>query len=94
VTHTIEILRAAQKQLSKIQRREQRRIIENIRQLAQNPRPPGCKKLSGRPAWRIRVGDYRVIYEIHDEQLLVLVVTIGHRREAYRLGPNKATPSN
>lgn len=86
MTYTIEILRSAQKQLSKIQQQDQRRIIENIRKLAQDPRPPGCKKLSGRPAWRIKVGVYRIIYEIHDENLLVLVVTIGHRREAYRLG--------
>jgi mRNA interferase RelE/StbE len=86
VTYTIEILRPAQKQLAKIQHREQRRIIENIRKLAQDPRPPGCKKLSGRPAWRIRIGAYRVIYEIFDEHLLVSVVTIGHRREAYRPG--------
>ncbi|MBX3179441.1 MAG: type II toxin-antitoxin system RelE/ParE family toxin [Candidatus Hydrogenedentes bacterium] len=49
-----------------------------------NSRPPGCMKLSGRPAWRIRVGSYRVICEIHDGRLLVLVVTIDDRREVYR----------
>ena len=87
MTYTIEILRSAQKQLSKIQQRDQRHIIEHIRQLAQDPRPSRCKKLSGRPAWRIRVGVYRIIYEIHDEHLLVLVVTIGHRKEVYRLKP-------
>ena len=84
MTYAIEILRSAQKQLSKLQRREQQRIIENICGLADDPRPSGCRKLSARPAWRIRVGDYRVIYEIHDNHLLVLVITIGHRREAYR----------
>jgi len=83
VTYAIEIIRSAQKQLSKIERQEQKRIIENIRNLAENPRPPGCKKLSGRSAWRIRIGAYRVIYEIYDDHLLVLVLTIGHRREAY-----------
>ncbi|MGI8966712.1 MAG: type II toxin-antitoxin system RelE family toxin [Limisphaerales bacterium] len=48
------------------------------------PRPSDVKKLKGRSAWRIRVGDYRVIYEIHDRILRIIVVTIGHRREIYR----------
>jgi len=64
VMYTIEILRSAQKQLSKIERREQSRIIEAVQKLTETPRPPGCKKLSGRPAWRIRMGSYRVIYEV------------------------------
>ena len=84
MTYTIEILRSAQKQLSKIERREQSRIIEAVQKLTETPRPPGCKKLSGRPAWRIRVGSYRVIYEVQDESLLILVIDIGHRREIYR----------
>jgi len=84
VTYCIEILRSAQKQLSKINRQDQDRIISSIESLANNPRPDGCKKLSGRPAWRIRIGSYRVIYEIQDEKLIVLVVRIGHRREIYR----------
>ncbi len=85
--YKIEILRSAQKQLSKIQHQQQNQIIENIRKLSENPRPSGCKKLSARPAWRIRIGDYRVIYEIKDDCLLVLVITIGHRKEVYRRGP-------
>ena len=84
MTFSVEILRSAQKQLSKINRQDQDRIISEIEALADNPRPPGCKKLSGRPAWRIRIGSYRVIYEIQDDQLLVLVVNLGHRREVYR----------
>ena len=84
VTYRVEILRSAQKQLAKIDRQDQSRIISAIRALANDPRPPGCKKLSGRPAWRIRIGTYRVIYEIHDDRLLVLVVTIGHRKDVYR----------
>jgi mRNA interferase RelE/StbE len=47
-------------------------------------KPLGCKKLSGRPAWRIRIGDYRIIYEINDDRLLVLIITIGHPKEVYR----------
>ena len=84
MTYRIEILRSAQRQIAKIDRQDQSRIVMAIRDLASSPRPAGCKKLSSRPAWRIRVGDYRVIYEIHDDQLLILVVTIGHRRDIYR----------
>jgi mRNA interferase RelE/StbE len=84
VSYSIEILRAAQKQLSKIERTHQQRIIDAIRELAADPRPSGCKKLSGRPAFRIRIGSFRVIYEIHDKQLLVIVVTIGDRKDVYR----------
>lgn len=84
MNYTVEILRRAQKQLSQIERTDRERIIEAVEGLSRDPRPPGCKKLSGRPAWRIRVGVYRVIYEIYDDRLLVLVITIGNRREVYR----------
>lgn len=84
MSYSIEILRVAQKQLAKIDRASQQRIIDGIRGLADDPRPSGCKKLSGRPAWRIRIGPYRVIYEVHDDRLLVLVVTIGDRKDVYR----------
>ena len=84
MTYRVEILRSAQKQLAKVDRLDRPRIIAAMRDLANDPRPSGCKKLSGRPAWRIRVGTYRVIYEIHDDRLVVLVVAIGHRREVYR----------
>jgi len=84
VTYTVDILRSALKQLAKIDRPDQSRIIAAIRALANDPRPVGCKKLSGRPAWRIGIGAYRVIYEIIEKQLVVLVVAVGHRREVYR----------
>lgn len=82
--YRIEILRSAQKQLAKIDQVAQKRIINAVYELAENPRPTGCKKLSGRPAWRIRVGEYRVIYEIHDNRLLVLIVAMGSRKDIYR----------
>ena len=82
--YTVEILRSAQKQLSRINIEDQDRIISSIRALGDDPRPSGCKKLSGRSGWRIRVGDYRVLYEIHDDHLVILVVAIGHRGEVYR----------
>lgn len=60
------------------------RVEARISGLGVNPRPPGCKKLSGRGnLWRIRAGDYRILYEIHDRALFVLVVKIGHRGDVY-----------
>ena len=53
--------------------------------LAENPRPSGCVKLSGlENLWRVRVGDYRILYSIEDQQLIVLIVSVAHRREVYR----------
>jgi len=60
------------------------RILSRLSGLETNPRPPDVKKLKGRRAWRVRVGDYRAIYEIHDKEFVVLVITVGHRRDVYR----------
>ena len=61
------------------------RLVEAMRGLANDPRPPGCDKLAGlEDLYRIRVGDYRIVYQIRDQALLVLVAKIGHRREVYR----------
>jgi mRNA interferase RelE/StbE len=84
MTYSVSILRSAQKSLGSLSPAIQDRLITAIRRLSSNPRPPGVTKLSGRDAWRIRVADYRVIYEIVDSQLTVLVVDVGHRREIYR----------
>jgi len=84
LTYSLFIERRAQRALARIARTDQERIIRAIRGLTDDPRPHGVKKLNGREAWRIRVGDYRVIYEIHAGRLLILVVAIGHRREIYR----------
>jgi mRNA interferase RelE/StbE len=78
------IKRRAQKQLASIPHPNRNRIIAAIRYLAENPRPTGAKKLTGREAWRILIGDYRVIYEIHEDTLVVLVVSVGHRQDVYR----------
>jgi mRNA interferase RelE/StbE len=61
-----------------------RRVSEAIEGLREEPRPPGCRKLSDREGWRLRVGDYRVIYEKDDEQRTVTVLQVGHRRDVYR----------
>ena len=60
------------------------RILKRIRGLAEDPRPPGCEKLSGLERYRVRQGAYRIVYEIQDRQLLVLIVKVGHRRDVYR----------
>ncbi|HEV2355512.1 MAG TPA: type II toxin-antitoxin system RelE/ParE family toxin [Puia sp.] len=81
--YTVLILPSAQKQLSKLPNAIAIRIEDKLLELEHDPRPPGCKKLRGRDAWRIRIGDYRAIYEIDDDRLIVTVITIGHRREVY-----------
>jgi len=60
------------------------RLLARIQAFAENPRPPGCEKLSGLPRYRIRQGVYRIVYEIRDDVLRVLVVKVGHRRDVYR----------
>jgi mRNA interferase RelE/StbE len=64
--------------------RDVRKILERIRALADDPRPPQCEKLSGLERYRIRQGVYRIVYEIEDERLVVVVVKVAHRRHAYR----------
>jgi len=59
-------------------------IIQRIGQLAENPRPPGCQKLSGYDRYRIRQGSYRIVYGIEDDELVVYIVKVGHRKEVYR----------
>jgi mRNA interferase RelE/StbE len=61
-----------------------RRIIERITQLADSPRPPGCEKLSGQNKYRVRQGNYRILYTINDQDLTVCVVKVGHRKDVYR----------
>jgi mRNA interferase RelE/StbE len=82
--YAILIEKSAQKALAKLPQPIQDRIIQAIWSLAEIPRPSDVKKLTGRDAWRIRIGDYRVIYEIHDKELRILVLMIGHRKDVYR----------
>ena len=83
--YRLEIVPAAQKELSLLPLRDRKRVDDRIRSLAENPRPPGAIALSGhKDLFRLRVGSYRVIYRIREEVLLVLIVKVGHRREVYR----------
>jgi mRNA interferase RelE/StbE len=83
--YRIEFKRSAAKALKKISKSDQRRIRDRIDDLSGNlPNPDTTKMKGDNPFHRIRVGDYRIIYEIHEDILLILVLKIGHRKEAYR----------
>lgn len=84
MAYRVLILRRAQRTLAELPVRDYERVRDTINDLTQIPRPPGCLKLSGRDGWRIRIGNYRVIYEINDAEITVLVLDVGHRREIYR----------
>ncbi len=81
--YTVSFARRAQSALDRISPQSAQRIYAAIAALADDPRPHGCKKLVDRPGWRIRVGNYRVIYGINDDELTVLVVAVAPRSEAY-----------
>ncbi len=82
-SYKITISKLAQKQLDKFADNLASRLIDALYTLANDPRPPGCKKLKGRDGYRIRVGDYRIIYEIIDDVLIVNIVALGHRKDIY-----------
>ncbi len=82
---TIDFKPAALRQLKKISLNSQKRVLQKINSLAENPLPDGVKKMAdGASLIRVRVGDYRIVYIIENEQLIVLIVAVGHRREIYR----------
>lgn len=82
--YAIEVTRSAAQELRKLAKVEGKLIAKAIYGLASNPRPTGVKKLVGQKVWRLRVGDYRVIYEIYDSRVLIVVLKVAHRREVYR----------
>jgi mRNA interferase RelE/StbE len=75
---------SAVKEIEVLPQRDRRRIVGRIQGLSSDPRPPGCEKLSGQDKYRVRQGVYRVVYSVDDEELSILVVKIGHRKEVYR----------
>jgi mRNA interferase RelE/StbE len=84
MSYDVLILRRAQKELQRLPDEAYMRVRDAIRLLADDPRPPECRKLTGREGWRIRVGEYRVIYEIDDVRKSVTILHVGHRRDVYR----------
>jgi mRNA interferase RelE/StbE len=84
LSYTVHLTRKAERQVRKLAKADQRQLVPHIDSLAREPRPDGCKKLAGkRNIYRIRVGDFRILYQIEDKELLVLVAAIGQRRDIY-----------
>ena len=81
--YQVELSRDAAKFLKKLDKKTFYRMQGVIELLSQNPRPPKSKKLTNKNYWRVRVGDYRIIYEIHDKNLIIVVIKIANRRDAY-----------
>ena len=85
VKYKISIKKSAAKELEDIPKKNLRKIVKRIQSLAQNPRPAGSQKLSGQQQYRVRQGDYRVVYSVDDKDSIIDIVKIGHRRQIYRL---------
>lgn len=83
MNYEVKVRPQANKSLSKVPKRERQRIEMAIELLRDNPYPPAARKLVNRPEWRVRIGKYRIIYEVIDNELVVLVISIGHRSQIY-----------
>lgn len=84
-SYRVELTRSAEKDLRKITPPHRETMLDALEKLAFNPRPHGCRKILGaEQTYRIRVGDYRIVYEIHDEVLVILVIRLAHRKDVYR----------
>lgn len=86
MSYTIRIKDSAERAMSRLPKADRMRVDRHILALADNPHPPGAKPLKGggHGLWRVRVGDWRIVYQIQDEVLVVLVIDVAHRREIYR----------
>ena len=82
-SYRVEFRRSVEKELRALPQKDQIRVLQRIALLADEPRPAGCKKLSGQERYRLRQGNYRILYEIVNERLIVTVVRVGHRRDVY-----------
>ena len=82
--YRIEIRKSAEKEIERLPRRDSKAVLDKIHALSENPRPHGCKKLSGQEKYRLRSGHYRILYSIEDDVLIVYVVSVGHRKDVYR----------
>ena len=83
-SYRIVLRRSAEKDLEALPQKDRRRVVARIALLAVEPRPHDCKRLSGEEKYRLRQGDYRILYEIVDDDLIVTVVKVAHRRAVYR----------
>ena len=83
-SYSVRITRSAAKEIEALPLKDRRRVVTKIEGLARDPRPAGSEKLSGEEKYRLRQGDYRILYEIVDTELIVTVVRVGNRRDVYR----------
>jgi mRNA interferase RelE/StbE len=84
-SYSVELTRTAEKRLRRTAKRDRNRLVEAIQRLADRPRPHGARKLQGYDAvYRIRVGQYRVVYEILEDRVIVIVLKVGHRKDIYK----------
>jgi mRNA interferase RelE/StbE len=83
-SYSILIVKSAAKELERVPTKDRRRIAAKIAALATDPRPAGAEKLSGEDKYRLRQGDYRILYELVDADLIVTVIRVGNRRDVYR----------
>lgn len=84
MTYQISFTKTSQKQLKNLPKPVQKVAIDKIAKLAENPRPSDYKKLKARDGYRVRIGNYRILYTINDKLLIILIVDIDHRKQAYR----------
>lgn len=85
MSYRIEVKKSAAKTLKKIPKADRKRIVDKIDNLAKSPPNPDITKMKGNnPFYKVRIGDYRIVYEIQDEVLLILIIKIGHRKDIYR----------
>ena len=82
--YRIDIKKSAVKEISKLLKKDLKRILKEIESLANNPRPFGAIKLSGDEKYRLRAGNYRILYQIFDDKLVIIVVKVGHRKDVYK----------
>jgi mRNA interferase RelE/StbE len=83
--YSLEVSRSAEKQIKRLPREDQKRVVETILSLAEAPRPRGARRLSGYDdVFRVRVGRYRVLYSVSDTELVIIVLKVGHRKDVYR----------
>ena len=82
-TYKVLLKKSAAKELEKVPEKDRKKVIKNIRDLSLDPRPQGVKKLSGQEKYRIRQGNYRILYQIVDEELIIYVVGVGHRKDIF-----------
>jgi mRNA interferase RelE/StbE len=83
-SYSLSLAKSAERELRELPKADRRRIVQRIKELAKTPRPAGSQKLSGQECYRVRQGDYRIVYAVDDAGRTVNIVKIGHRREVYR----------